>query len=82
MGEWWSHMFAIAISYAEYEEKVKDVDTIVNNSMYVYSDIDLDEVIIFQPSEKLLEWLKQNNVVFRLIDEKELEEIITKIINI
>ena len=75
-------MFAIAISYAEYEEKVKDVDTIVNNSVYVYSDIDLDEVIIFQPSEKLLEWLKQNNVVFRLIDEKELEEIITKIINI
>ena len=75
-------MFAIAISYAEYEEKVKDVDTIVNNRMYVYSDIDLDEVIIFQPSEKLVEWLKENNVVFRLIDEKELEEIITKIINI
>ena len=82
MAKWWLHMFAIAISYAEYEEKVKDVDTIVNNSVYVYSDIDLDEVIIFQPSEKLLEWLKQNNVVFRLIDEKELEEIITKIINI
>ena len=75
-------MLAIAISYAEYEEKVKDIDLIVNNSVYVYSDIDLDEVIIFQPSEKLLEWLKQNNVVFRLIDEKELEEIITKIINI
>ena len=75
-------MLAIAISYAEYEEKVKDIDLIVNNSVYVYSDIDLDEVIIFQPNEKLLEWLKENNVGFRLIDENELEKIITKIINI
>ena len=75
-------MLAIAISYAEYEEKVKDIDLIVNNSVYVYSDIDLDEVIIFQPNEKLLKWLKENNVEFRLIDENELEKIITKIINI
>jgi len=75
-------MLAIAISYAEYEEKVKDIDLIVNNSVYVYSDIDLDEVIIFQPNEKLLKWLKENNVGFRLIDENELEKIITKIINI
>ena len=75
-------MLAIAISYAEYEEKVKDIDLIVNNGVYVYSDIDLDEVIIFQPNEKLLKWLKENNVGFRLIDENELEKIITKIINI
>lgn len=75
-------MFAIAISYTEYEEKVEDVDFVVNNSIYIYSDIDTDEVIIFQPNEKLLEWLKENNVGFRLIDENELEKIITKIINI
>jgi len=33
-------MFAIAISYTEYEEKVEDVDFVVNNSIYIYSDID------------------------------------------
>jgi len=75
-------MFAIAISYTEYEEKVEDVDFIVNNSIYIYSDIDTDEVIIFQPNEKLLNWLKEKNVVFRWIDEEEVEKILTRISNI
>ena len=75
-------MFAIAISYTEYEEKVEDVDFVVNNSIYIYSDIDTDEVIIFQPNEKLLNWLKEKNVVFRWIDEEEVEKILTRISNI
>ena len=75
-------MFAIAISYTEYEEKVEDVDFVVNNSIYIYSDIDTDEVIIFQPSERLLNWLKEKNVVFRWIDENEVEKILTRISNI
>ncbi len=55
----------IAISYDEYEDKVDDIGFVVDNSRYVYSDMDRDEVVIIHPNAKLIGWLVKKNVRFR-----------------
>lgn len=64
------HMI-IAISYDEYETKVDDIEFIVNNSRYVYSDMDKDEVVIIHPNAKLIRWLIDRNVRFREFDDED-----------
>ncbi len=70
---------ALSISYDEFE-KVSDVDFIVENSRYVYSDMDEDRVIIFLPNRKLIEWLKERGAKFEFLDEREAGRIVDKFI--
>ena len=71
-------VYAIAVDYDEYESKVDDVDFVVENSRYVYSDIDRDEVVIIFPSEKLLEWFKEKDVKFKTLSDEELDDVVSK----
>ncbi len=61
----------IAISYDEYEAKVDDVSFVVDNSRYVYSDMDRDEVVVIHPNAKLIRWLIDRNVRFREFGEED-----------
>ncbi len=70
---------ALAMSYDDFES-VSDVDFIVENSRYVYSDMDEDRVIIFLPNRKLIEWLKERGVKFEFLDEREAGRVVDKFI--
>ncbi len=61
----------IAISYDEYETKVDDIEFVVNNSRYLYSDMDRDEVVIIHPNAKLIRWLIDRNVRFREFEDED-----------
>ncbi len=70
---------ALAISYEDFE-KVDDVDFVVENSRYVYSDMDNDRVIVFLPNRRLINWLKERKVNFEILDEEEAGKIVDKFI--
>ncbi len=61
----------IAISYEEYEDKVDDIEFVVGNSKYVYSDMDKDEVVIVHPNAKLIRWLMDKGVRFREFEDED-----------
>ena len=61
----------IAISYEEYEGKVDDIEFVVENSEYVYSDMDKDEVVIVHPNAKLVRWLTDRGVRFREFEDED-----------
>ncbi len=61
----------IAISYDEYEAKVDDISFVVDNSRYVYSDMDRDEVVIVRPNARLIRWLIDRNVKFREFGDED-----------
>jgi len=65
----------IAISYDEYEAKVDDIGFVVDNSKYVYSDMDRDEVVIIHPNARLIRWLIERNVKFREFDDEDLRRL-------
>ncbi len=68
---------AIAIDYDEFE-KVDEIDFVVENSEYVYSDMERDEVIILSPSGKLIGWLRNKKIDFRILDREQTLNIISK----
>ncbi len=70
---------ALAISYEDFE-KVDDVDFVVENSRYVYSDMDNDRVVIFLPNRRLIDWLREKGLKFEILDEEEAGEIVDKFI--
>ncbi len=61
----------IAISYEEYEAKVDDIEFVVDNSEYVYSDMEKDEVVIVHPNAKLLRWLMERGVEYREFEDED-----------
>ncbi len=70
---------AISLTYEDFE-KVNDVDFIVENSRYVYSDMDNDRVVIFLPNRKLMEWLRERGIDFEILDEEEAGKVVDKFI--
>ncbi len=66
----------IAISYDEYESKVDDIGFVIDNSRYVYSDMDKDEVVIVHPNAKLVRWLMDRNVRFREFDDEDFSRLL------
>jgi len=68
---------SVAIDYDEFE-KVDEIDFVVENSEYVYSDMDRDEVIIISPSGKLIGWLRGKGVSFRILDREQTASVISK----
>jgi|GEM_PF-1216243 hypothetical protein len=71
---------AIAIPYDEFESKVDDLDFVVDNCSYLYSDIDTDEVILLMPNDGLIRWLKGKDVKFRVLSDDELDEGLSKLL--
>jgi len=65
----------IAISYDEYESKVDDIDFVIDNSRYIYSDMDKDEVVIIHPNAKLIRWLINKNVRFREFEDEDFRRL-------
>ncbi len=65
----------IAISYDEYESKVDDIGFVIDNSGYVYSDMDRDEVVIVHPNAKLVRWLMDKNVRFREFEDEDFRRL-------
>ncbi len=61
----------VAISYDEYESKVDNIEFVVENSRYIYSDMDRDEVVIVHPNAKLIRWLMDRNVRFREFEDED-----------
>lgn len=70
---------AISLTYEDFE-KVSEVEFIVENSRYVYSDMDNDRVVIFLPNRKLMEWLKERGIDFEILNEEEAGKVVDKFI--
>ncbi|WP_457549901.1 hypothetical protein [Archaeoglobus sp.] len=70
---------ALAISYEDFE-KVDDVDFVVCNSRYIYSDMDNDRVVVFLPNRILINWLKERKIKFEILDEEEACKVVDKFV--
>ncbi len=68
----------IAITYDEYEEKIDEIDVVVDNCRYVYLDVDNSRVVIIQPNRRLVRWLRDRKVSFYALDDEDFVKTFSK----
>lgn len=73
-------MRGIAIPFSDYKKEYEDVIDL--NSSGIFIDGDRGEVIVLNPSEYLLDYLKKNKISFRELAKSEVDRYVWEVLGL